>query len=193
MMRLKMIRAFLALELPAPIQRNLRLLQEEFSFLAREIKWVEEANLHVTLHFLGSIPAGEVERVCACAAGVAREMGPFTVEIGGLGVFPPHGKTRVFWAGIGRGKEELRKLYTNLGTSLARAGFALESRPYTPHVTLGRFRQPPVAAARLQSAIKQREEATFGSFTAREIALFESILTPGGPIYRVLQQCQLGK
>ncbi|MGI6142914.1 MAG: RNA 2',3'-cyclic phosphodiesterase [bacterium] len=187
-MRLKMMRLFLALELPALLQKQLRLLQEEFSFLDREIKWVPEANLHVTLHFLGFLPEGEVAQVCACAVHVARGIRPFTVDIGGLGVFPSRGKPRVFWAGIGAGREELHDLYTYLGASLEKAGFAVERRPYTPHVTLGRFRKLPVAAARLHSEIKQREEATYGSFTARDIALFQSILTPGGPIYKVRQR-----
>ena len=83
------IRAFLALELPAPIQRNLRLLQDEFSFLDREIKWVKEANLHITLHFFGSLSEREVGQACSCAGAVARDMEPFPVEIKGLGVFPP--------------------------------------------------------------------------------------------------------
>jgi 2'-5' RNA ligase len=192
-MRLEKIRAFLALELPAPIQRNLRLLQDEFSFLDREIKWVKEANLHITLHFFGSLSEREVGQACSCAGAVARDMEPFPVEIKGLGVFPPRGKTRVFWAGIGRGREELQELHTRLGKELQRAGFALERRAYTPHVTLGRFRKPPTAAVPLQSEIRQRGEVSYGNFTAGDIALIQSILTPQGPIYKVIQPFDLGR
>lgn len=86
--------------------------------------------LHVTLHFLGFVDAARA--VALDDAGLAFE--PFvltldraTVWPGGIAVLEPSAVPTA-----------LADLQRRLGHFLAANGFALESRPYRPHVTLAR-------------------------------------------------------
>jgi 2'-5' RNA ligase len=65
---------------------------------------------------------------------------PFEVSTSGFGAFPSEQRARILWAGIGQGSEHLRTLAEEVETLLAPAGFERESRPYLPHLTLGRAR-----------------------------------------------------
>ncbi len=85
-------------------------------------------NLHLTLAFIG-----ETGKVSA----VRRAMDELTVSlfiltVGGSGRFG-----NLWWAGVEE-NPALQQLAFQLQTSLRRAGFSIESRPFKPHITLGR-------------------------------------------------------
>lgn len=152
---------------------------------------MEENNLHLTLHFLGSVPTSRLTDLCYCTNEVTSQTRAFVVEVRGLGVFPLRGKPRVVWAGISEGCKNLQLLYQSLIEVFQRVGFAIEERPYTPHVTLGRIRSPIVSFSTLRQVLRQYNETPFGTYLAREVALFKSILTPAGPVYTVLERFPL--
>ena len=101
------------------------------------------------------------------------------------------GKTRVFWAGIGR-KGRITGIAHPFGQRITKGRFCPGKKTYTPHVTLGRFRKPP---QRCPLAVRDKAagEVSYGNFTAGDIALIQSILTPQGPIYKVIQPFDLGR
>src|SRR5262245_13794108 len=66
---------------------------------ACEIKWVEPANLHLSLHFFGELDdvrRGAVTR----ALGEPYETRAFAIAMAGAGFFPPTGSPRVIWLGV---------------------------------------------------------------------------------------------
>src|SRR5437762_14047960 len=69
-------------------------------------KWVQPTLLHLTLAFLGEVPA---ERVAALTALMSEDLDvePFTAVCAGFGVFPPRGAPQVLWLGVTSGAREL--------------------------------------------------------------------------------------
>ena len=92
---------------------------------------VADANLHATLHFIGSFARDRLGELRDALAGVAVE--PFRLQ--------PVG-SEVFRGGIAvallEAEPALLDLHARLGDVIAGFGVALEARPYRPHVTLAR-------------------------------------------------------
>jgi len=89
-------------------------------------------NLHLTLAFIG-----ETDRAQAAAAALdALDFAPFTLFSGEIGTFSGGGKD-VVWLGVKK-CPELEKLAADTAQALRRSGFAIEKRPFVPHLTLGR-------------------------------------------------------
>ena len=128
-----MPRTFLAIDLPEATRQALRHLWPPAGTGVRPVK---EGQLHLTLHFLGDVPAGEVPRLTSAVADIV--FSPFALSITGVGRFPPKGRASVLWAGVSA-CPALRELHASLGQALTAAGYAIERRPYTPHVTLARL------------------------------------------------------
>jgi len=90
-------------------------------------------DLHLTLHFLGQVPAEKVVELKVLGASQAPET--FQLTLGHLGHFSRPG---VLWAGPENVPEGLKDLHEDLGEGLRELDLSVESRPYRPHVTLAR-------------------------------------------------------
>lgn len=156
--------------------------------------WVRPDRMHLTLHFLGAVE-GALEQRVRDALAVPISEAPFDVMFDGVGCFPDRGSPRVLWLGIRDGLEPLRRLHTALaGFDTARVGFdpahvgldlsrALPERtaePFTPHLTLARFRD---RVSRGRVAEIGRIPATAGPSRIDRVTLYESRLSPNGPTY----------
>lgn len=107
---------------------------------------------------------------------------PFDVTFEGLGAFPERGSPRVLWLGIREGLASLRHLYTALDPAA--------TGPYTPHLTLARFRSPTrIGRAFLAGILTNR--AVAGPSRIDRVTLYESRLSPGGPAYVPLAEAPL--
>jgi 2'-5' RNA ligase len=154
------------------------------------VSWVAVENFHVTLKFLGEIDEARVAPVIeAFTAAVARHA-PFTIDVGGLGAFPSATRARVLWAGIGAGAGALGALAATVETALAAIGFPREERAFSPHITLGRVRDPRRLPA-LAEALAAGAAARFGQVKVDEVALMRSDLSPRGARYTPLAGCRL--
>jgi RNA 2',3'-cyclic 3'-phosphodiesterase len=98
---------------------------------------VHADKLHVTLHFLGQVPA---ERVEAVRGGIALPMTPFELTLREPRVW--HGGIAVLEADA---PPALLDLHVRLGLALDALGLPVEQRPYRPHVTLARKARGAVA------------------------------------------------
>ena len=105
-------------------------------------KPVAIAKIHLTLAFLGEIATERVD--AAAAAGARMRTAPFDLAFDTVGWFRA---ARVAWAGSSRPTPRLLEFQDRLDESLRALGFALDSRPYTPHLTLARRANRPVAPA----------------------------------------------
>jgi RNA 2',3'-cyclic 3'-phosphodiesterase len=102
--------------------------------------------IHLTLAFLGDVAQARA----ADAMEAARVVGPrsFMVRLDRLGGFR---RSKVGWAGMSRPPEALLELQSELESGLKARGFALEERPFAPHVTLVRKVERPVAAEAMEA------------------------------------------
>ena len=91
-------------------------------------------NLHLTLVFLGECDAKQEAAAKAAMDEVNFE--PLNVTIDRVGRFRRDGGD-IWWAGV-RVNEQLLNLHRDLTDKLTAAGFELEKRRYSPHITLGR-------------------------------------------------------
>lgn len=189
------LRLFVAIEPPDLVRRRLAAMQERLKAgagrHAGDVKWVPVENVHVTLQFLGAVPEERVEPVKAAVAATAAAAQPLHLELRGAGGFPSARRARVLWAGIGGDVAPLTALVSLLGQRLGPLGFPPEERPFSPHLTLGRSRDPRGAPG-LAVALAQAADGPGAPWRASEIVLFQSHLSPRGPRYEPLSRAPLG-
>jgi 2'-5' RNA ligase len=105
-------------------------------------KPMPEAKIHLTLAFLGSID--DAARARVVETGRTMSAAPFELRIDRTGSFR---RARVAWAGISQPPRELLVLQSALQAGLRSRDFALDERPYVPHVTLVRDAARVIAGA----------------------------------------------
>lgn len=159
---------------------------------ARDIAWVAPGNLHLTLKFLGAVPEEQIEAVAGALRQASLEASPFEARIRGLGAFPSARRPRVVWAGVTEGAADMIELARRVDLALAALGFPRDERPFSPHVTLGRVREPgrnPALTAALGSAATRE----FGQMRVPSASLMRSELSPRGARYTELATVRLGR
>lgn len=178
------IRCFVAVDLPEEMREEVGRLQ---SGIATEgLRLVRPELVHVTIKFLGDVPAGKVGQVKEALAAV--KAAPFTARVAGMGAFP--GKSvRVVWLGL---EGDFSPLYNKVEAATKSLGFPPEERGFAPHVTIGRVGRPNAATSReLLARINSQSALDLGSFPVEKFCLKKSTLTPGGPIYEDLAEFSL--
>ncbi len=131
-----------------------------------------DANLHLTLAFVGAVAPERREALHAAGHDTAAKIAPFTLVLDRLGTFRDAG---IAWIGTRDAPPELIELAARLAHELRAHGFDVDRRPYAPHLTLARkCRTPPHLASAPRIA-----------WQARELALVASVLRPGGSVYRI--------
>jgi RNA 2',3'-cyclic 3'-phosphodiesterase len=176
------IRAFIAIELPEEV---VTFLAEMSSFLKKhggDVKWVRPEAIHLTLKFLGNVPAELIEKIEHAAKPLFSGQSDVHLGIRGLGAFPTLKRPRVIWAGCQDSKSRLAPLVAQLEDVLQPLGFAKEKRDFNPHLTLGRVRSND-RIADLVSAVSQKMDVSGPTFVADHAVLFESVLSPSGATY----------
>ena len=190
------VRAFIALPLPPPIKERLaeaqRMLQERTG--APGVRWVQADGMHLTLKFLGDTPTARLSAVERSMQDATHDVAPIELGLTTLGAFPNARRPRVVWAGLRGDLDALEQLFQRLEEALHLAGFPKETRPLSPHITLGRVSDniAPNALGNLTAALSAAPslEATPG-LTGERLVLFQSTLTPRGAIYTELSSAQL--
>lgn len=178
-----MPRLFMALPIPDDVAGR---LSQVMATDADGWRWVRRESLHLTLVFLGNVDEQAVESVSNVMHRAAEPLAPFELSIAGLGAFPNQARAKVLWAGVEGDLDVLRSLHRRLERDLHADGFRFEERTYRPHVTLARSRTPRRTPAQLD--VRQ----AFGEWTAEEVILFESQLSPSGARYLVRAGARLG-
>ena len=178
------MRLFVAVNLP---EEERRLAHEATALLRRSdlpVKWVEPDALHVTLKFLGEVPAETAGPLGPALDAAVRTARPFEVTLGGVGAFPGAARPRVIWLGVEH-HPALELLANDVERALQPFGFEAELRPFQPHITLGRARQGARPAALTRFEALAGEVAYDGLAPVRSVDLMESELRPSGAVYHV--------
>jgi 2'-5' RNA ligase len=181
-------RLFIAIELPSTLRKR---VQDHIDHLRQAVpearaSWTHEENLHLTLKFLGDTPLTMVEVLVQAAERAATHVSPFQLVIGDCGAFPTRGQPRVLWIGIKDPTNNLNQLYRALEDDCTKAGFAREKRPFHPHLTIARIRQPNGArrVAELHKDIGFEPVAV----DVRDLCLIRSELRSEGSRYTVISR-----
>ena len=184
------IRTFIAIELPNGVLASIQEMQNHLKTFGFKVRWVRPENIHLTLKFLGSINVEDVEKIGKATTMVATGVGPFLLEVKGLGVFPDIRRPRVLWAGIAGETPPLNELQKDLEEALWQVGVPKEKRPFSGHLTLGRVKGK-IDSEKILNALKLGKAFISDPFTVRNLYLFKSDLKPTGAEYTKLIQAPL--
>ncbi len=181
-----MVRCFVALELPEDVKSFVGAVASQ---LRRRIdaKWVSAQGMHLTLKFLGDVPASAIPSIAKALEQPLTVTGPIQLKVEGLGCFPNVKRPRVIWLGITDPQSALQPLVQKIEESLAPLGFPCETRSFKPHLTLARMRSARDLSKDLD-VIMQRQIATGPFFSISSAVLFESVLKPQGAQYHPIKR-----
>jgi len=178
-----MIRLFTAIEIPETIRLRLSLLQGGVP----GARWTPIENLHLTLRFIGEVDertANDIDETLSDLKAPA-----FELTLKGMGEFGGR-DARALWAGVAP-NPSLQRLVAKIESALQRMGLEAETRKFTPHVTLARLRDAPLAKVR--EFLSANNLFDSGSFVVRWFALFSSHQTAKGSLYRAERSYSLGE
>ncbi len=180
------VRTFVAIELPRPVKDGLTGIRKELDRAGRDVvKWVGADSIHLTLKFLGEIPAAMVPQVNAALEEASRGIAPFTLQAGELGFFPNANRPRVFWKGLKGDLDELLRLQENVELALEALGYQREARGFSPHLTLARFKDYS-DNERLRTFVEQANRigiAAGSDIPVNGLSLMHSVLKPEGAVH----------
>ena len=177
------MRIFVGLELPDEVREQLGTLERGIP----GARWLDTAQLHLTLAFIGEVHATVARDIADALAGL--RCSAFDVEIVGVGHFGPLRQARAVWAGIAP-NEPLLHLQRGVVRRIAQAEVTLERRRFRPHVTLARMRGSP-GGHHLANFLAEHSLLRLPPWQAQSFALIESHLRAEGAAYETLARYTL--
>ncbi len=183
------IRTFIAVELDAAVQRGLSQVQDSLrrELQSSAIRWVNPGGIHLTLKFLGNVPAAQMSQVEAALREACAGFSPFDLTVAGLGCFPNLNRPNVIWVGIQGEMETLRRVRDAVERTVSPLGYPTEGRDFKAHLTLGRVKDAsPAEARRIGEAVRRAQVNTLGSLHVAAVHLMRSDLSPQGARYTPL-------
>ena len=183
------VRTFICLQLPAFARDRLASTQQRLRESGAQVSWVKPHNIHLTLKFLGSVPAKRLQDVVRAVQRAAAPAPPIPLELTMLGCFPNRRAPRVIWAELKELPEALEGLQQRVEKELVAAAFSPESRPFSPHFTLGRVRSG--RNIRKLAVAMQAERLEPLLFEAAEVVVMASQLHASGALYTPVSRVPL--
>lgn len=189
----KMIRTFLAIDIPQEITDSMEKIQYRLRNSLKEgvIRWTKPKSVHLTLKFFGSISERDIEHIMGLLKDSVKGFKPFTLTAEKVGVFPNARQPRVLWLGITGGDNSLITLQKQIDNDLHSIGFPREDRPFRPHLTLGRTKAHRGIEG-LATVLEEFKDYKAGILPAEGLTLYRSDLRPEGPKYTRLGYFPLG-
>jgi 2'-5' RNA ligase len=171
-----------ALDVDEPLRGEVARVQAALRPSIPGARWVDPALCHITIRFLGQVAAERVPAIAEACRSAAGSVTSFELVFEGVGAFP-----RTLWVDL-KPEPALTALHAAVERELAREGFRPESRPFAPHLTLARFKEP----VKLASAIRPFAAEHLGTVRVKSLRLMRSDIRPRGPVYTVLKELLLG-
>jgi RNA 2',3'-cyclic 3'-phosphodiesterase len=168
-----MLRLFVGIGFPPELKLRLSLLNEGLP----GARWVDPANFHLTLRFIGEIgedTAGDVDDALT-----RLRAHRFTLQLAGTGVFG-NGRPRQLWVGVER-NPDLAALRDKVEQALIRAGLPPEPRKFAPHVTLARLHNPAILP--LRDFLAANAQFRAAPLPVEGFSLIASFQTKSGSVY----------
>jgi 2'-5' RNA ligase len=182
-------RIFLAINLPEQVKKKLLEFRRENADLP--VYWTKEANLHITLIFIGYVDNEEMLEICRVTKEVVQNHQSFEIILRQICLGPFNRPPRMIWA-EGEKSSQLAQLKNDLEEKLfdsVNSGFNHRgNRVFQPHITLARIRQEEWRS--LSDKPKIEKEVSL-VFPVETVEVMESHLSRGGVEYAVLESVEL--
>jgi len=178
------VRAFIALELDPGLRARVARLMADLRPRMTGLRWGRPDGVHLTLRFLGDTWPSQIERLREVLRPAAARCPRAEVGIGSLGLFPERGRPRILWLGLEL-PEPMLALQAACEAAAVAAGFPRETRPFSPHLTLGRWRE--------RASRPELPPIDLGRAPLDTLVLFRSELRPDGALYTPIERLELGE
>jgi len=141
---------------------------------------VQPENLHITLKFIGHVGNEKLNPIQSALSSIQTAQ-PIELHFRGMGFFPNERRPRAFWCGVA-GSPNLAELAADIDRALVPLGIEAETRPFTPHLTLARFKSDE-GVREMVHAANDMKSTDFGAATDTNFHLYESLLKSTGAQY----------
>lgn len=171
-------RLFVAIDPPQDIRDHLAMLCCGLP----NARWTVPEQLHLTLTFIGEVSGSVFLDIREALAEITAPA--LSLQLQGVGFFPPRGQPRVVWAGLEK-NESLQVLQRKITTRLFHLGLEPDNRKFSPHITLARLQQTP--AAKVGKYLENNGLFRSVPFEVDHFILYSSILGRKGATHVVEQ------
>lgn len=179
------IRTFIAIKIQ-PNKTVFELLQYlKVQFPNDRINWVDAANFHLTLRFIGDTTREQLYELVDRLQNVCSAQNRFNLSLKGTGYFKSKNQPRVLFIKI-EAVEELHLLVQEIEEAVVTCGFEPEQKTFKPHLTLGRIKHVE-NRNRFFSIMHEMPTVDYQDIEVEELILFQSILKTTGPEYRIIK------
>ena len=185
---MSLLRTFIAVDIPPSIQQAIQHNVDNLrKTIGNSVRWVPVHNIHLTLKFLGDVSHENVEILTQMLRAEADSCPSFELSINGLGSFPNSKRARVLFIGI-QAPAELEALQRGIESASTRLGYESDSRPFYPHLTIGRVRDHATATdqQKIRKILDETKIDSLGNARVDSVHLYKSELKPGGSVYTKL-------
>jgi 2'-5' RNA ligase len=194
---LKLTRTFIALEMNDALQRHLTDVIRQVAQVLPAIRWIEPVSIHLTLAFLGELTDEQVAEAVQATQIAAQQAQVFSYRLSRLGTFGSPRYPRVIWMGIEEASGSLVSIHRLLSQQLLQRGFEIDTRPFSPHLTLARLKSPLSLQEQQQLQSLLTDQAcnlvTTSSYAVHHLDVMKSELLRTGARYTCLRSCPMGK
>jgi 2'-5' RNA ligase len=186
------VRSFVAVTLPPSVQSRILQAATSLAPALPLVRWSRKVeNLHVTLKFLGNVPAERLDQLGGTLMQRLQAVSPFAITMRSFGGFPSLRAASIIWAGIDDPQQGLAGVAAIVEEVTATFGFEAEDRVFRGHVTVGRTREREAVDAR--AALASWSDHAFGEVAVGEICIYESQLGREGSTYVLRCRAPLGE
>ncbi|MFW5842249.1 MAG: RNA 2',3'-cyclic phosphodiesterase [Bacillota bacterium] len=164
------MRLFIGINLPKDLKDTLASYTNQFD----EGQPVAKDNTHITLVYLGETTETKKATIDQALKTLIPTWSPFTVSLSSLKSFKK-GTNHIVYVEVIK-TDPLDSLYQALHSLMSSLGYSLDSRPYTPHITLARKVKRPPQNVHVNT-----------TFTVSEVTLFLSHRVAGDLTYTPIE------
>jgi RNA 2',3'-cyclic 3'-phosphodiesterase len=184
----EMLRLFVACEVPDEVKETIHQVIEGLRAKSgTDVRWIRPEGVHVTLKFLGEVPAKKLPAVKLAIQEAVVGHSPFELEFSNIGTFGGREGLRIMWVGIAGDVLRLEALVRAMNAALSVVGFEPERRPFRPHLSLGRVKDEVATRRRAEIEVAVGKAAVPGSgWRTSQVSLMRSKIGPGGASYDVV-------
>lgn len=174
---------FISINIPSKIRK--RLIQATQKWQDLPVKWTKEANLHLTMLFLGYVEEESLPEICQKVRDVAEKEEIFDIEMDKIELFPSEKDPKMI-ALTGPADENLLRLNENIEKALDI--FVSQKKSFCPHITLGKGRKYKWEALENRPAISEKFPLII---SAESIDVMASDFGDGQNEYTIIESCPL--
>ena len=182
------MRCFIGLPLDEEYQEKLEsIVKKSKIILSSKISWTKKGNWHLTLCFLGDLPNTKVDVLKNRLKDI--KFPSFELKAGLGGFFPSLKRPKVMWVGLEKGTEESKELAQKISNILNKLNIEFDKKEFIPHLTIGRIKRG--INDNWKEWLKFVNSIEWSTIKISSFVLWQSTLTPSGPIYHPIEKYQL--